>query len=305
MQLPIDSLFRSLGGMGNALGDYVTNPLSTKRDMVLQDVLQKNLLQNEIVPQKGGGLFGGGFRDILGSIGDALLIANDADPMYATKKAMDGFTDDPLAAIKRLAKVNAPLAQKYYNDYLDSQASAATVAEQARGHDITREKNLFEEEQKVRGITASMLNTATDSTFGPLRDRALKFAASKGYDLSGELPSTVEEAKNWARGTMEMKDQEAAGYRDARLGQFERGLGIQEDAEYGRNFRAGLSQYGANYRAGLTQSGQNYRATLPARPTNKKSSGDIARPAASGKPTKAFIIESGVIKKRQADGSYK
>lgn len=64
------------------------------------------------------------FRDVLGAIGDGLLIGSKADPIYGPRRdqramgqALIGYGQNPQAAIERLAQTGAPKSVELAQDY--------------------------------------------------------------------------------------------------------------------------------------------------------------------------------------------
>lgn len=85
------------------------------------------------------GMFGvkGTFRDILGTIGDAFLVQSGNKPLYSPRRqqereadALTGFTQDPMAALERLAAVSPELAANLYKDVQNQQFRQANLASQ-------------------------------------------------------------------------------------------------------------------------------------------------------------------------------
>jgi hypothetical protein len=260
---------------------------------------------------------GGSVSEILGKIGDALLLANGL-PMYhkqemdrrAVAEAMQGFTEDPLAAIERLAQKQPELAQKYYNDYLDSQAKSATAAEAKRGHDITERDNVFDRDMKLNETIGGLLNRANADNYTLIRDRAKALAKAYNSTIADTLPENWDErsVRDWAISSMPVKDQENINYRNDRLSQFDRGLDIQEgrSGEIARHNRETEDIQRKN-----TEISRDRARVYAETSRNKKG---IARPATVGTTTKPFRVPLGPdgkpipgakIQVRQADGSYK
>ena len=82
------------------------------------------------------GMFGvkGTLRDVLGLVGDAFLIQSGNNPVYTPHKrqeemsdAIAGFTEDPLAAIERVAAVNPGAAQAMMEQYRTNQYRTGQV----------------------------------------------------------------------------------------------------------------------------------------------------------------------------------
>ena len=139
-------------------------------------------------------------RDILGSIGDALLVANNQDPMYAPAKkredlneAMYGFADNPMEAIKKISQFDPQLAYAMNNEYQKQRIEA----EKARFGSL---KSEFDVREKVMSAATSLMNGANEATYKGLRERAIALGKRGGIDLSDSLPEVYsEEALNTFR----------------------------------------------------------------------------------------------------------
>ena len=116
------------------------------------------------------GMFGtkGTLRDILGIVGDAFLVQSGNKPMYAPVReqerisdAMAGFTEDPMAAIERVAGESPMLAQKMLEQYQANQYQTA-------------------QQQSLAASRESMINTRNDARLNDLRKFASQAIASAG-----------------------------------------------------------------------------------------------------------------------------
>lgn len=139
------------------------------------------------------GLLGikGGFRDFLGGLGDALLIANDADPMYEPEKkrrqindALTGFADNPAAAIRRVAAIDEQLAMEMATKYDEQEAAKAEARRKALEDDL-------DIGTKARATAASLLAGANEATYGAIRDRLSALGERTGIDFG--LPEVYDE----------------------------------------------------------------------------------------------------------------
>jgi len=121
---PDDLVPRSLGNLGDA-----------------QEVQQANRNTQEGVQHKG--MFGvkGTLRDILGFVGDSLLVGSGKNPIYGRTRqrelegdAMAGFTRDPNAAAERMTGVNTEVAKELQTLAVNEQLKRAQLqsAEAAR-----------------------------------------------------------------------------------------------------------------------------------------------------------------------------
>jgi hypothetical protein len=93
--------------------------------------------------------------------------------------AMEGFTDDPLTAIKRVARRDPATAWKMYGQYMDD-TRQGDVAEQQRKTNALRYQGIGLD--RIAGM-AGAANEGNWSKMGPLLK---KYAADKGLDV--EIP---------------------------------------------------------------------------------------------------------------------
>lgn len=109
-------------------------------------------------PYDFSGLFGlrGNSRDILGTIGDALLIGTGRDPLYRPQRrqelaaeAMAGYNDDPLAAIERYAQFDPAGAQEMRADYLANVAEQERLAREAEVEAAQFERTMTDRERQT------------------------------------------------------------------------------------------------------------------------------------------------------------
>lgn len=141
----------------------------------------------------------------LGDIADMVLVATGHKPIYRPrledmrmKDAMEGFADDPLGAIKRVAKRDPAKAWEMYNTYQDNLRGDEAVAG-------AREART----EKSRGVIASMLGVATPENYDKMLPRMQQYAQAHGIDAS-ELPEQYDpDAINmWRAGGMSVDNQE-------------------------------------------------------------------------------------------------
>lgn len=196
------------------------------------------------------GLFGlrGNARDILGTLGDAMLIHTGNNPLYTPQKrneqlgqAMQGFVDNPLAAIKEMAGAGfGEQAREAYNDFLKNRieeskakatiASQTATAENARAR--TRNENL-DYEGSVNQQIANRLGTINwdnPAQVAAARDWAMKYAENKGVGLRIPMPEqlTQDYATSLRESFVSPKDRAQIegleAYRDASIGVRKQGL---------------------------------------------------------------------------------
>jgi hypothetical protein len=157
---------------------------------------------------------GGTLRDILGGLGDALLIANDADPSYAPKRKLEGIQDvmsqsggDISKALPGVYGIDPGTADKMAGRQTD-----AYKAETDRQKEVAAQQfKSFETGRKFLDLAGSMAGGANPKTWPALRAQLTKIASTTpGMDVFlGNLPgdnATPEEISNFAASTMEYKD---------------------------------------------------------------------------------------------------
>lgn len=119
-------------------------------------------------PQRKG-MFGvkGTLRDVLGTLGDAFLIQSGNKAMYAPRReqekagdALAGFTQDPLAAIERLAYENPDMAAQVYNDYMSNQAKQAQVQSVTDNRNSLAADRSYKQKQDFGNYAARLLAKA-------------------------------------------------------------------------------------------------------------------------------------------------
>jgi len=177
---------------------------------------------------------------LLGILADGYLISKGMQPGFAinrdkrnVEEALDGFTQDPLQSINRLARIRGHQddAIKLYNQYQDnSRLDRAESRLDSAYHD------------KARGVMASMLGAATPENYGSMRQRMLTYGKSRGLtdDELSDLPEKYDPdaIAAWRYGAVPVdaqmdnsRDAVAKGalidYRNKRLGQFDRTYGEQ------------------------------------------------------------------------------
>lgn len=199
---------------------------------------------------------------VLGAIADAYLMSQGMKPSFAEQRdlknlqgAMGGFTEDPLAAIKRVGSIqgHADDAWKMYDQYQDNVRGSDTNDRQTRALDMRNDDYVFQQ-------TAGMMGAATPDNWTQMRDLAIRRAQSRGTDVSSIIPETydADSVKFMQYGAVKPKDQmvikERKDYHDARLGQIDETID-----ERGRHNQATENQQATNEagRAGRAEARQN------------------------------------------------
>lgn len=224
------------------------------------------------------GIFNGGlFRlgstggNILGTIGDALLIGSGNEAIYHPRlrearinEALEDYQNDPERAFKNLTQVDANLAREAYEDYQTNQADRAESAAKVRS----------EEEEFVANTHAralAYLGAATPQSYPMLKERIDQFYAERGVTPMFNLPSEYDEEAISAvvRGGISPTDRakidEQNRYHDAVIAQDRR-------EEFGRNFREAYGEINQNRREEMKEDGRDRRAVIQAE-------GGISRPS--------------------------
>lgn len=164
-------------------------------------------------------------RNLLEILGDAVLIHGGMSPMFAQNKkednlqaAMEGFTTEPLEAIRRIAQVDPKAAWTLYNQHQDN----VRADEQAAS---------LRDDRRERGYNriGAMLGAARPETWEKMRPVIERYAQSRGIDVA-DLPTEYDpDALDvWRMGSLSVDDQEDnlrdSQYKGARLGQYQQGI---------------------------------------------------------------------------------
>lgn len=176
---------------------------------------------NPNIPQRKG-MFGvkGTLRDVLGLVGDSLLIGAGNKPIYAPTReqerlsdAMVGYTNNPKAAIERVSYINAEIGQKLADNYEQNLARRAA----AESLDANRKAAIFKQYSELFGQRLGAIRSQADlDKLRPIL-QALKDRGQLGDDFI--IPETYDpnEVDLIRRGTMTTSQQEGADNADARL----------------------------------------------------------------------------------------
>lgn len=208
-------------------------------------------------PEPRQGMFGikGTFRDILGTIGDALSEGTGGDAIYRKQRqnekyadAIGGDLEDPTNAIDRLQQAGfGKEAQELFDAHQKRQLEIAKYGSEA----AYKKAQLYE---KGRANLGALLSTADARTFPALLEIAKRRAGSYGVE-EGELPTTAEAAKTWGLDP----------YRRERVEDFDEAQELRE-----RNVEDQIKDRSA--RRGLTARGQDIASSDRRYSTNAASS---------------------------------
>lgn len=135
--------------------------------------------QRELIQNKGAFGQKGTLRDILGAVGDALLLQSGHNQIYAPKReqeklssAMYGFTDNPMEAIERVGLVNPKAAETMYQNVLASQAKGAST-------DLARQQAADKRYEASRQAFGAYMGSANPSTYERIKP-LLQAAKTRG-----------------------------------------------------------------------------------------------------------------------------
>lgn len=199
-------------------------------------------------------------QSILGILADAYLQSQGMKPAYKIERdrrnmqsAMEGFTQEPLEAIRRMAQIPGmeEKAWTLYNQVIDNQRADGTLARQNRALDMRNDDYIYQQ-------TAGMMGAARPDTWQKMRELAIQRAQSRGVDVSSFIPEEYDaDAIEYIRyGAVKPKDQmtlkERRENNQARVG-------IQRDrlSETQRHNQVSEGQAAAN------EAGRNKRHNTP------------------------------------------
>lgn len=231
-------------------------------------------------PASREGLLRGGFSvghtggNILGLIGDALLVSAGRHPIYQDRvrrqragDAVEGLADDPLGVMKNLGHIGeANAALGLYDKYNDNQRMDRSEAR-------LNEDAAYRRDLQSGDRVASMLGVANEKNWSTLVPRVQAYAKSRGYDIPWELPEKYDSefVDTIRNGSVKTKDQmtisNTQDYRNSRLGQIDRNLDSQitdRTERRGETGRHNLVNEGlSGERNDISQSRENRIAKVP------------------------------------------
>lgn len=179
---------------------------------------------DEIVPRKG--MFGvkGTLRDVLGLLGDTLLVGGGDNAIYAPRRAQEregdalfGFTQNPLQAIERLAAENPDAAAKLWTQFQQAEQAKAVFQGQQAGRESQINDRNFDNREKG-------LNRVSRWVAGGLPyEQIIKGAAQ--YNITAEELAelgvgpnmTPEQRQQFAAGDMTVNQQVQVPYTERRV----------------------------------------------------------------------------------------
>ncbi len=184
----------------------------------------------ELIKRKGRFGVGGTLRDILGTVGDAYLMANGKPSVYAPQRTKEklasaqyGFTDDPQAATERVGELDGDAARDLYKAYTTNENQRENIGSQRA---VRQDQIANRQRDDVRAVTqrlSNMLNAAkTPQGRAYVISQAQQAAGQLGvpieqFGLSDSM--TPEEAEIYASGGINRSQQEQIPLNKARVAQ--------------------------------------------------------------------------------------
>lgn len=176
------------------------------------------------------GLFGvkGTLRDVLGFLGDSLLVGSGKDAIYGKTRqrelegdAMAGFTQDPLGASERMTGINPGRAQELQELAINEQIKQAQLKSMDAQRRSVIDQNSLENITKLRNLAARMLGSPGGQKNPELAFKQINDLA-RGYGVSieqlGLRPDmTPEERDIYASGDMTIQQQRNLPMRERQL----------------------------------------------------------------------------------------
>lgn len=208
--------------LGNFLSRMGGDQPITPNMSGLGDLLRAGAQGQQGVPDQHTGMFGvhGTFRDVLGTLGDAMLMQAGRNPIYDPQRDQEKIGDafkqygfGTPEAMQAVAAVNPALAQQMYQQKAMDDLRQAGLGIRAQGV-IDRGNHYGATDlSRVRTSVGGLLNTANADNYDNIYkviDERLKRVGSSA-EAEG-IPATYDEqgVKDYARGTMTAKEQAAA-----------------------------------------------------------------------------------------------
>lgn len=183
--VPPASAVNSMANSSQAVGPTVdpNSPVSKYRTGILAGK------SGHSGPFRPGSLGG----NILGALGDAFLVANGAQPVYAPRlkmmreaEALQGYDKDPYGAISRVTDIDPATGIKLRGDQQDYDAKAASQA-------LLKRKMDYDYQSGIESDAKSLLATANEKNYPALKALVERRLAAAGIAPSfGSLPATYD-----------------------------------------------------------------------------------------------------------------
>jgi hypothetical protein len=206
------------------------------------------------------GMFGlhGTLRDILGMVGDAMLVQSGRSPIYSparqeekTQDALSGFTVDPVAAQERLAQTDTKTALQLHQDSAldDYRKDNLASLERNRSSEATRRAQLGLQYAQRTAANLAAAAGNDPARQGAAADRIIKLAEAFQVD-PGDLGYHIGMTSNdWA----ELGRSATNAYQGAQIDALPERLGIAHQNADANTTRAGAAVTAANRPRGGSQ----------------------------------------------------
>lgn len=150
---------------------------------------------------------GGKARDILGGIGDALLIAHGHDPSYAPKRMREQVGDalpgllgnDPSGTIQQIMQINPELGFSLLQAVQKNEIESRKATAQINKDQVGQDKDLLEMTDRARSIASRMFSMAPNTPEDWARTKAavLQMYKNRGITDYPEIPDERPTDPNW------------------------------------------------------------------------------------------------------------
>jgi hypothetical protein len=183
---------------------------------MFQDLIEKGLVSSQpgfaddvlsgfggISPKTGGGFFKSNtFRDILGGVGDVLMLNSGMKPMYTDWRdnqmigdALQNFDKDPMGTIAEVSRLDrnlgGELLQRYQTSVAAAQAARATAENQLRDDNRAVENEMYNRwKDYAPGAFATAASASDQKSWDRMRPWLINFAKKYNQELD---PSLIEE----------------------------------------------------------------------------------------------------------------
>ncbi len=207
--------------LNNLLSPDLLNRLSGMADVPPIVAPQQNGGVPPMAPMQHRGLFGlkGTPRDILGILGDALMMSSGMNPLYTPQRqgekisdALTGLDQNPLDAIAKISAINPALGQKYLEQHQENLRKAeAARTESARYEreyglkkdqfEFTKDKEGYDRFKDVQPSLFKFIGDATPQTWPMVRQKAMTVAGRYNVALPIDLPEQFDPSISTAYST--------------------------------------------------------------------------------------------------------
>lgn len=224
-----------------------------------------------------------------GALGDQLLKHWGAPAAFGPaveqknlRRAMEGFTKDPMEAIARIAQIPGYEAKAWdLMNQVDDNTRARELQDSTIG---TRREKIINSANRIFGGVKP-----DGSNWGVVRGLYMDMLERNNIK-DVYLPEQYDEdfIRAQIASGMTLKEQDDARYKDRRLQQMDRRLDQADTAETGRNTRAAAAESGRNARAATAETGRNTRAAAAeaGRNARSKNGGTLERKLPDGSTIK-------------------